>query len=1095
MPVEVSHWLHGLGLGQYADRVTEHASRLEELASLSEADIRKIAVPSEYRKRLSHAVAMLAEERGTAGRADEARRRNYTLLPERRYLTVLFCDLVGSTGLSHELDPEDFSTVMNRYRRLCGRIMERFGGHLTSHLGDGVVAYFGWPQAHEDHAERGIRAALELVETAPLELAAGGREIAIRVGVSSGLVVVGAGEDGLGATDVIGETPNVASRLQALAEPNSVVIAPSTYRLTSNVFEYRDLGEHGLKGLSHPMRVRQVLRARALDSRFEAYHGQDLVPFVGRRERISLLGDLWERAKRGLGQIVLLSGEAGIGKSRLAKEFVQRCRDETSAIVYNQCSPLHTTTPLYPVIRHLWIAAELSTADSADVRAEKLRRHAHAARVETESAVAFLCSLFHIRSATVSPLPDLAPQQFRKQLVDMLWALLRGRAESGPVIAVIEDVQWIDPMTEALWLRGLAPLGQLPIFVIATSRRPFPESWRQNTHTTSIVLERFSASDSRDLVCAILPGQPDVSLVERIVARAEGVPLFLDELALALRESSASDDSVTERWSRGDIPATLQALLTERLDRLGEAKRLAQVGAVLGRQFAVEALRALAERPKREIDRGIKRLLASGLLKRQSRGASGLAFKHALVQDAAYDSLLNVEKKRLHRAALTYLEGQRKESMVEAADTLAFHAERGEAWDKAVQYLGAACAQAIAKSANREAIALFDRALESLRHLPANDAAPFAVDLRRLVCPALLAMGDIDRLIAVLREADRWASDMGDKRRQAAAQRQLAMGLWLAGEHRTGLGCAERAAAFAAEVDDFASGLIARFQVANHHHALGMVREAAEIYSSIAEALQGDLAYQRFESPGLRSVLALGLLAWCAIDLGDFPLARRAIDRAQSIVGKVPEPYSTVYTSMAEGLYHAARGDTAKAIAAFEAAHRINTESDMLLPIALAWLGGAYAQDGRAEEALALLLTAERDGTYKSGGKYCWIHHYIALAQAELALRAFARARTAIAKAREIAEPAEELAHLAWILKTSGDIEAADPEGARGAALSYYQEAIEIGRPRELRPLVARCHAGLAQIFRRSDEGVAVLHHAEADRIFREIGLPRWPLA
>ncbi len=392
-----------------------------------------------------------------------------------------------------------------------------------------------------------------------------------------------------------------------------------------------------------------------------------------------------------------------------------------------------------------------------------------------------------------------------------------------------------------------------------------------------------------------------------MVARGGGVPLFLEELAQSVRERHMSSGT---RWSEPAIPATLDALLTERLDRLGEAKHLAQVAAVFGRQFSAEALKALTGQSEREVEEGIRQLVVSGLVKRLGGIAGGLAFKHALVHDAAYESLLNSDKRRLHRAALRYLEERQKHAIARVAEALAYHAERGEVWDTAVQYLTTACTRAIAKSANREAIALFDRGLAALAHLPESQTAARAIDLRRHVYPALSAMGDMDRLMSVLREADELAQRIGDGRQQAAAQSQLAVGLWLAGQHRKGLEYAERAATLAGESGDFAIMLRARLARAHLHHALGMVREAADMYAAVLQLLPGDLAYKRFEGPVLPSVLAHGFLAWCAIDLGDFARARSTIDAAEHIIKQISHPYSVVYVYLARGLYHLARRET-----------------------------------------------------------------------------------------------------------------------------------------------------------------------------------------
>jgi class 3 adenylate cyclase/tetratricopeptide (TPR) repeat protein len=1009
---------------------------------------------------------------------------------ERRHLTVVFSDLVGFTALSQELDPEELSAIVDRNHRICHQVMERFGGYVARYVGDGILTYFGWPQASENDAERSIRASLELVEAVSSGQLQAGRPMAIRVAIASGLVVVRTLDDGVGK-DVIGETPNLAARLQSLAEPNTVVIAPSTWRLTGEMFDYRDLGEHHLKGIVGPVRVRQVLRVRTVSSRFEGYREQWLVPFVGRAEPMSVLMEQCGCVGSRKGQAILISGEAGVGKSRLVREFYQRVRDKGVAVRRYQCSSLHGTTALYPVIQQIRIAAGFSDGESAEEQGERLRRVLRGSEVDIEPALALICSLLQIKSSNVPGLPDLAPQLLREQLVEALCAQAFTHADRTPVLAIIEDVQWMDPTTEELVLRALSQTSADLICIIATSRERFPEAWRRSGRATHLFLERLTSGDSASLIRCISSGHFDERIVQDIVARADGIPLFLEEVTRAIRDARATRASSQEHRHEEHIPATLQDLLTERLDRLGKAKHLAQIGAVLGRQFDAGALRILAEWTEDRVEQGIDELLASGLVRKRGAAASGrFVFKHALVQDAAYESLLNSEKKRLHRNALSYLESLPRGAIPDTAETLSFHAERGQVWDKAAQYLTAACGRAIAKSANREAIAHFDRALAVLDHLPKDQAAPYAIDLRLRASAALLAMGDNDRLIAILREADELAGRTQDKRRQAVTLSQLANGLWMAGQHRTGLEYAELAEKLGLEIGDFGITLSARFNHAQLDHALGMIREAAQRFASILEMLQGDLEHKRFGWIALPSVLASGFLAWCAVDLGDFSLAKHTIDRAFRVVEQVSDPYSIVYANLANGLYHLGRHEAREAVAAFEIAKSVSERSQMMLPIAGAWLAAAYIQAGDPGQALSLLREADRTATYKHGGKYNWFYHHLGLAQAYLALDDIASAQAAITRAEELAVAAEEIVHLAWACKVKGDIATAAMAETRDSADLAYTRALNIAAPRSLRPLEAHCYAGLAGLNdRQGRRGEAARHRLKADEIYRALGL------
>jgi class 3 adenylate cyclase/tetratricopeptide (TPR) repeat protein len=1011
---------------------------------------------------------------------------------ERRQINVLFCDLVNFTALSHRLDPEELSAILTRYRHDCGALIAAFGGHVARYFGDGIMAYFGWPAAHEDDAERALHAGLGLIEAVAQVSRVIGERLSARVGIATGLVVIGNDKEPDGDGSIAGEAPNLAARLQAEARPDTVVTVATTARLAGNSFEYRSLGQRDIKGLAGPLEVLQVVATTPRESRFQARQQTLDAPFVGREEEIELMMERWRQAQAGAGQLILLSGEAGIGKSRLVHEL--RRRTGADWVLRYQSSPLHTDIALFPVAKQLERAAGLARHDSLEVKLAKLGQALSEARVAVDEHLPLICNLLQLDGARAR-LPELTPQELRDRLVDCLWAEMRGLCQRGPVLVIVEDAQWLDPTSESLFGGALLrELPGVPMTLVVTNREKFWENWHSAGNTTTLPLERLPDDASRRLVRAVANGRMPEAMEAKIVERAEGIPLYLEELTRSVLQSGPLERGADAGASAEEVPTTLQALLTMRLDQTGAAKHLAQVGAVLGRHFtlhdlkAVASLKAIAAPTGDDVSHHLERLAASGLLQQRGNGAA-LAFKHALVRDAAYASLLNSEKKRLHRATLDHFE----ESGGTPPALLAFHAEKGRIWDKAARYLLAACTAAIRGSANREALALYERGLAALTHLPMETAAPMAIDLRLRAFNALVALGELERFVRVVREADALARDHGDKRRQAAVKAALAQALWMAGQHRAGLPSSEDAERLADELDDFVLRLSARYARANLFHALGRIREAVAVYTAMLAQLEGALEFKRFGWPAVLSVLVRSQLAWSHIWLGAFDDAWRMMARAQEVVRQVPEPYSVVYAQMAEGLYHMGRGEPAKAIAAFEIAHRVNTEADILLPIALAWLGGAYALGGRAEEAVSLLLAAERDGSYKSGGMYCWIHHYLALAQAHLALGAFTPARAAVARANEIAEPAEELAHVAWIAKTSGDIEAADPDGARIAALRQYQAAMELARPRGLLPLLAHCHLGLAEVFGRSDEpDTAAVHHAEADRILCGIGLPDW---
>lgn len=1072
MPTALTAWLETLGLAQYAPAFAAHAVGMDIVGDLTDADLQSIGITLlGDRKRLLKAIAEL--------RAAPAADPPGPARAERRQVTVLFCDLVGSTELSARLDPEELAPIIDRYHARVGETVRQMGGHVARLLGDGVMAYFGWPTVREDDAERAVAVGLELIEAVSRLPAVAGQRLRVRVGAATGLVAIGYGA---GAPDggIAGDTPNIAARLQAEAGPNGMVVAPLTVQLAGRSFRYRSLGRRTLRGIAEPMEVFEVSGTRSSLNRFKALRSRSGAPLVGRSEEVELLLSRWRRAIDSEGQVALLSGDAGIGKSRLLR--ATRARIGEATVLSYQCSPLHQDIALFPVVYQISRAAGLAADQTAEQKVARVLAWLKVAGLEAGDDLPLLCHLLQIDS------PDhrLAdpPRVVRDRIVAMLSDKFFALGAHRPVFAIVEDVQWIDPTMEQLVLDLMANARDRPVMLLATSREPFPARWHEAGPTTQLRLDRLGSADSHRLIQAIAGDRLDPAVQAGIASRAEGVPLYLEELTLALLEAG-------RRPALGEVPTSLQALLAARLDKMGEAKSVLQVASVFGRQFAVPDLLAIAGGDEAGLRAAIEKAVDAGLLQEAEPGNDSiLVFKHALVQDAAYAGLLNSEKRRLHAAALAHLETQDSLAATGGSVVLASHAERAEAWDKAAQHLLAALDQAIRNSSNHEAVALYERALTAIGRLPPAVGAALAVDVRLHVFSPLLALGQVERLVAVMREAADLAQSLGDQRRLAATTCQLATALWLAGQHEAGLGSAREAARLADAANDFALRLSARFAEANLLHATGELRGAVEIYAGILASLGGDLELRRFGWPGIPSLLTRGLLTWSLVLLGEFEQARAVKDRAMALVDRIREPYSLTYAYMGQGLYEQATGDHAAAVASFEAAHRVTQQSDIVLPIACAWLGTAYVQAGRAGDALALLLEAERKGSYRSGGIYNWIHHYKALARAQLATGDVEAAYEAIGRAEELASRAGELGHLAAVLHIRGDIEAADPEAGPAAAADSYRRALEIARDRGMRPLAARCLAELARSCTAAGDAAAAQRHAdEAHRLKVELGL------
>ena len=1085
MSTELELWLGELGLGQYAATFVANAIDLDVVAGLTDDDLVKLGVaPLGHRKRLLSAIEGVQRARidnfvvGLRPAPPAARSRPKA---ERRQVSVLFCDIVGSTALAHRLDPEELAPIFDRYQATVSQTVQQMGGHVARFVGDGIMAFFGWPTSREDDAERAVAAGLELIEAVSGLSTLDGETLEVRVGVATGLVAIGYGTQA-GDGGIAGETPNVAARLQAEAEPNTLVVAPLTARLAGRSFRYKSLGKRPIRGLADPLEVFKVRGTRSSLNRFRALRARSTAPLVGRSEEVELLLSRWRRAADSEGQIALVSGDAGIGKSRLVESTRERIGPEVAILRY-QCSPLHQDTALFPVIQQLMRSIGLAGEQSTPDKLAKVRQWLESAGLDSGEHLPLLCHLLQIKSPD-HRLPDEPPQQIRQRLVTLLATQFMSLTRVAPVLAIVEDVQWIDPTMADLLVDILGSIRRSRAMVLATSRDTFSQRWRVAGYTTDLRLERLSGADSRRLIQAIAGDRLTQDLQAGIAARAEGVPLYLEELTLAMLEADRSGELDA-------VPTSLHALLAARLDKMADAKPLLQIGAVLGRQFALADLQAVASCSDADLRAMVDRSVGSGLLHEAEPGNdSVLIFKHALVQDAAYASLLNSEKRRLHAAALAHLEQKDRSAPGGGAALLAFHAERGEVWDKAAHYLLGSLSQAIRGSANREAIALYDRTLKVLERLPPAVSVTLAIDARLHAYSPLLALGKIDRLVTAMSEANSLAHSLADKRRLAATTSQLSGALWLAGKHEAGLRAVEDAVRLANELDDFVLKLSARFNHANLLHATGALREAVDLYTAIIDGLGGELELKRFGWPGIPSILARGLLTWSLASLGEFDKARRTKDRAMDLVGYVREPYSTVYAYLGQGLYEIAIGQTQAAITSFEAAHRITQQADIVLPITTAWLGSAYAQGGRPRDALALLLDAERKSAYRSGGLYNSIHHYMALAQAHLAVGALPAAQTAIIHAEQIAEQAGEPAHLAAVLRVRGSIEAADPASSARVACACYRRAIDLAQPRGLRPLIAHSLAGLADACEAAgDRAAASAHREQARLLFEELGL------
>jgi class 3 adenylate cyclase/tetratricopeptide (TPR) repeat protein len=732
--------LASLGLSEYVSRFAEQGVDTSALRYLTDQDLKDLGIPLGHRKKLLGAIGELE---GTAAYASSLATRSAP--GERRQLTVMFCDLAGSTELSARLDAEDLRSVIGAYRAACAQVISAYDGFIAQFLGDGLLVYFGFPHAHENDAERAVRAGLDIVAAIPRLETAAQKQLAARVGIATGVVVVGdlIAEGASEGRAVVGETPNLAARLQTIAKPGTVVLSASTRRLAAGHFEYRDLGAVALKGLGERIAAWQALGPSAVESRFEAEHGINLPPLLGRHEEIELLSRRWRQAEQGEGCVVLLTGEPGIGKSQIALTFQQRLQAEPHIRLRYFCSSHHTNSALFPFISQLERAAGFERSDTTLEKFTKLKT----LLAGSPSQAGVLANLLSLPPNDSLRLPEVSPQKRKETTLLALLAVLQDLAAGRPVLVVFEDLHWIDPTSLELLALTIQRLPELRVLLLITARPEFIPPWPNHAHVTTVPLTRLSRRLGTALVERVTTGkQLPEPVMEKILAHTDGVPLFIEELTKTVLESGLLQEQdgryVLDRpLPSFAIPTTLYASLMARLDRLAAVKEIAQIGATLGREFSYELLNVVAGLPRERLDEALDQLVRSELLFSRGEGMERVyTFKHVLVRDVAYAGLLKNRRAELHAAIANAFE-QRFQYIIEAEpETLAHHLTEAGLIRKAVEYWLRAGKKAADRSANIEAIAHLQRGIATASHLPEDTAKDLLeFNLHFALAPCLIA--------------------------------------------------------------------------------------------------------------------------------------------------------------------------------------------------------------------------------------------------------------------------------------------------------------------------------------------------------------------
>ena len=943
--VEIGAWLRGMGLGRYEPAFRDNDVDVAVLRQLTAEDLVGLGVGSVgHRRKLLAAIAQLAGPSPAAGSPSAGIGR----VAERRQLTVMFVDLVGSTALSARLDPEAMSALLRGYQNAVTDEIRRFEGHVAKFMGDGVLAYFGWPHAHEDDAERAVRAGLGSV-AAVAKLGGGGKPLACRVGIATGLVVVGelVGEGPAQEQAVVGETPNLAARLQGLAKPGQVVVAESTRQLLGRLFELRELRSHKLKGIAEPVPAFTVLRAGRAGSRFEAKLGSIPPPMVGRDQELAVLVERWRQARAGEGQAVLVTGEAGIGKSRLLRGLRDAVADTPHTECCWQCSPFHQDSPLWPVTQDL-------LGNRAPTVAALERRFAGSG-VDPARAVPLLAGLMGLAPGEGPRTLELGPEGERRELMLALLDHLLGLAARRPLLVLLEDAHWADATTLELARLLLERIGAAAILLVVTSRPEDLPALPAPSWLTPLTLGRLGRAEIAAIIARLAP-DPSLAarLLDTVVRRTDGVPLFVEELTKTLAERGPSHDELA---AGPDVPASLHDTLMARLDRQGEAKDVAQLAACIGREFEHRLLAAIADRPERELRRSLDQLCAAELLFRRGKPPDATySFKHALVRDVAHESLLKGRRLGIHGRLLDAVE---RGVVAASAEETAYHAALAEQWAKALHHYGVAGKAAIARAAHTEGLGLIDRALAAGGRLAGDITAEVAmIDLRRVRSWAYLTIGNTPRMLAELRDAETRAARFGMTRLscQLRAQRaQVESNFGYSARRAVRYG--QEALRIAATLHDADLSAAARFALGHSLYIAGEYHAALAQLAHDAAGYRQGLRIPSVGSSGTLAVDGLALMGSCLGQLGRWDEAIAHGDEARSVATATGSPWDHSIANHHLARTWLARGDAASALPLIEWNIEFNQRNG--LRVALPWqqalLGQAAMVTGRPNEAIDLL--------------------------------------------------------------------------------------------------------------------------------------------
>jgi class 3 adenylate cyclase/predicted ATPase len=1082
---QIADWLEKLGLSEYAQRFAENGIDVSVLRYLTDQDLKDIGVLLGHRRKMLASIGELTSV--TAATPEPAAEAEPKLQDsaERRQVTVMFSDIVGSTSLSARMDPEDLRDVISAYQKCVAETVHRFDGFVARYMGDGVLVYFGYPQAHEDDADRAVRAGLELI-TAVTALKSRA-SLQTRVGIATGLVVVG---DLIGSGDtqersMVGETPNLAARLQGIAGPNMVVICDSTRKLLGNLFELEHLGPKDLKGISGLARAWAALRATSVASRFEALHATGMTALVGREEESELLLRRWLRAKSGEGQVVLLSGEAGIGKSRLTAALLEGVAAEPHTRLRYFCSPQHTDSAFYPIIGQMERAAGLVPDDTPQARLDKL--DAMLARTSTSAEdAALIAEMLSLPNDRRYPAVQLTPEQRRQRTLDALISQLQALTRSSPVLMTFEDAHWSDPTSLEAFGRSVDRIATLRVMLIVTFRPEFDSPWIGRPHVTALTINRLAQREAGTIIDHLVGSHVlPASIRQDIIDRTDGIPLFVEEMTKAVLEAESED--AVERIAAAvplpalAVPASLHASLMARLDRLGVAKEVAQIGAAIGRTFSHSLLAAVARQPEVELESAIDRLIAAGLLFRQGVPPHATyLFKHALVRDTAYGTLLRRPRAALHARIADTLESQFPDVAERQPELLARHFTEAGLIDKAAVLWGKAGQRSLERSALVEAAEQLTRALAQIAALPGTPA------LRReqiklqvaLITPLMHVKGYAASETKAAAERARvlieQAETLGEPPEDPLLLFSVLHSFWTASFVAfNGDALRELAGQFLT----LAEKQKATVPLMIGHRIMGSVLHTGAFAVGRAHLDRAIALYDPAKHRPLATrfgqdvrVAALSYRSWALWLLGYPEAALSDTSRALKDARSIGQAATLMYALVHAWFTHIQCGNYAVANAEADELVSLAEEKDALFwkALGISVQGCLLVLTGKAKDAVQLITSGMT--ALRSTGSTLWMPlHFPYLARAYAELGQFNDACRCIDEAMAAAEKAKERWHEADIYRMAGEIVLMSPESDAEKAEAYFERALAVACEQQAKSWELRAAMSLARLWR--DQG------------------------